>query len=179
MMRQRRAFHTVFTARSTPPTGSPPVCGANARLPKSRLRAKRAGCRSWSAVPDYIFVRCSRGWRRRRRSRPRLSARRALHVEIGAAAFHDRLRAVDAEAGVKLDSADTQRVLRAYEVAVETGRTLGDWQRAQARDREFAARAIVLVPPREALYPACDARFLAMMAGGVVEEVTALAARGL
>ena len=106
-------------------------------------------------------------------------AARALHVEIGAAAFHDRLRAVDAEAGEKLDSADTQRVLRAYEVAVETGRTLGDWQRAQARDREFAARAIVLVPPREALYPACDARFLAMMAGGVVEEVTALAARGL
>jgi tRNA dimethylallyltransferase len=37
----------------------------------------------------------------------------------------------------------------------------------------------VLLPPREALYAACNARFAAMVAGGALDEVSALLARGL
>ena len=82
-------------------------------------------------------------------------AARALHAELGAAAFHDRLRAFDPEAASRLNPGDTQRMLRAYEVLTATGRTLGDWQRdAGKRARLVRLRAVVLLPPREPLYAA-------------------------
>lgn len=107
------------------------------------------------------------------------SAARALHTAIGAAAFFERLCAIDPAVAVTLHPGDTQRVLRAYEVVTATGRTLGDWQHQQDRGRVFAARAVLLLPARKALYTTCDARFLAMMTNGAVEEVRALAARNL
>jgi tRNA dimethylallyltransferase len=104
---------------------------------------------------------------------------RMLHAELGAEAFHEALRRLDPDAAARLNPADTQRTTRAYEVAVATGRTLEDWHREQGRDRAFSARVIVLLPPREALYVACDRRFLAMMAAGAVDEVKNLIARDL
>ena len=38
---------------------------------------------------------------------------------------------------------------------------------------------ILLMPPRDRLYAACDARFAAMIEGGALDEAAALAARGL
>jgi tRNA dimethylallyltransferase len=38
---------------------------------------------------------------------------------------------------------------------------------------------VALEPPRETLYARCDARLAAMVAAGVLDEVRALAARGL
>jgi tRNA dimethylallyltransferase len=74
---------------------------------------------------------------------------------------------------------DTQRVTRAYEVWLATGRPLSDWQSEPAvppvPDAEFFA--IVLDPPRDQLNAACDARFDAMMANGALEEARALAAQ--
>jgi tRNA dimethylallyltransferase len=103
-----------------------------------------------------------------------------LRNEMGAPAFHDELRRLDPEAAARLNRADTQRVLRAYEVVTATGRTLGDWHRAQPASSPFpAARVILLMPPREPLYAACDARFLAMLARGAADEVAALLARDL
>jgi tRNA dimethylallyltransferase len=106
-------------------------------------------------------------------------AARQLQAELGAAAFHDALRRLDPEAAARLSPADTQRVVRAYEVAQATGRRLGDWQRDQASARDFSAAVILLLPSREPLYAACDARFLDMLARGAVEEVKALLGRDL
>jgi tRNA dimethylallyltransferase len=104
---------------------------------------------------------------------------RTLHEEAGAAAFHDRLRALDADAAARLNPADTQRVRRAYEVVRATGRTLGEWQSIQRHGAGYAARAILLLPPREMLYPACDARFLGMMQQGALAEAASLLPRNL
>jgi tRNA dimethylallyltransferase len=104
---------------------------------------------------------------------------RALQAELGTPAFHERLRELDPEAAARLNPGDTQRVRRAYEVARATGQTLGDWQREQRHDTAYAARAILLLPPREVLYPGCDARFLDMIERGATDEVAALMARGL
>jgi tRNA dimethylallyltransferase len=104
---------------------------------------------------------------------------RSLHAALGAAAFHNALSRLDPEAAARLNQEDTQRVIRAYEVAIATGRTLGEWQRDQPVVPDFSARAIVLVPQRERLYAACDARFLDMVARGAVAEVQALLDRGL
>jgi len=106
-------------------------------------------------------------------------AARALRRDLGAEKFHAALAELDPEAAASLGASDTLRVLRAYEVAKATGTTLAAWQAAQSREGEYDATAILLLPPREALYPVCDARFLRMIEAGAIEEVRALAARHL
>jgi tRNA dimethylallyltransferase len=104
---------------------------------------------------------------------------RALYAELGAAAFHACLAARDPEAAARLQPGDAQRLVRAYEVVAATGRTLGDWQRAPSPSGIGDAAAVLLLPPRAALYAACDARFAAMLDLGAIEEVRALLERGL
>jgi tRNA dimethylallyltransferase len=108
------------------------------------------------------------------------AAARALHAELGGGAFHARLAARDPGSAARLRPEDSQRLIRAWEVVEATGRTLGEWQRAPAPDGAAGeAAAVLLMPPRAALYAAIDARFAAMMNAGAVEEVRALIAREL
>jgi tRNA dimethylallyltransferase len=104
---------------------------------------------------------------------------RALHAQLGGAAFKDALAALDAETAATLAPGDSQRLIRAYEVARATGRGLGHWRRAPPQPPAFRAAAVVLLPPRPTLYARCDARFLRMVEEGAVAEVAALLARGL
>ena len=104
---------------------------------------------------------------------------RALHAELGGPAFHARLAARDPESAARLHAEDAQRLVRAWEVLAATGRTLGDWQRTPASGEVGAVSAVLLLPPRAALYAAIDARFTAMMDDGAVDEVRALLARNL
>jgi tRNA dimethylallyltransferase len=107
-------------------------------------------------------------------------AARALHAEIGGAAFRAALARLDPVAAVHLPEGDTQRLIRAYEVAAATGTTLGAWQRAApATSGEFDALIVTLLPPRDALYAAIDARFAAMVEAGALDEVRTLVRRGL
>jgi tRNA dimethylallyltransferase len=104
---------------------------------------------------------------------------RALHAQHGGAGFHALLAERDPESAARLVPGDTQRLIRAYEVVVATGRPLGAWQREAGPAVGMAVAAIVLLPPRPGLYAAIDARFVAMFDGGAVAEVEALLARGL
>jgi len=106
-------------------------------------------------------------------------AARALHTRLGGVAFREALAALDPETARRLEPGDTQRLIRAYEVAAATGRPLADWQREQGPPPGLTAAAILLLPPRPALYAACDARFVAMMERGALAEVEALLARQL
>jgi tRNA dimethylallyltransferase len=107
------------------------------------------------------------------------SEARALHDRLGPAGFHAALAALDPAAAARLSPTDTQRLTRAYEVALATGVPLSEWQRRQAPPSGLRATAPVLLPPREALYQACDARALAMIAAGAEAELRALLARRL
>jgi tRNA dimethylallyltransferase len=78
---------------------------------------------------------------------------------------------------------DRQRLIRAWEVFEATGRGLREWQKRETPQEGLAAAGvrlamIVLMPPREALYGACDKRFHGMMKSGLLDEVRALDARG-
>jgi len=106
-------------------------------------------------------------------------AARALHREIGGERFHGALAARDPAGAARLNPGDTQRLIRAYEVVAATGRSLSDWQREQARATRAGVAAIVLLPPREELYAAIDARFAAMASAGALGEVRTLMARNL
>jgi tRNA dimethylallyltransferase len=106
----------------------------------------------------------------------RAEARRLL-AEEGAPAVHARL---DPETAATLRPSDSQRVARAYEVFLATGRGLVAWQRAGgsgAAPWRFAAA--LLDPPRALLRAAIAARWEAMIAAGAIEEVRALGAQGL
>ena len=108
------------------------------------------------------------------------SEARALCERIGAPALHARLAARDPVMARRLAPGDRQRLIRAWEVIEATGRSLADWQAAApavAPGLEFAS--VVLLPPRAAVYAACDKRFDAMLAAGALDEVGALVARGL
>ncbi len=107
----------------------------------------------------------------------------ALYEKLGEAAFRKKLAALDAESASKIKPNDRQRLIRAYEVAWHTGKSLGEWQKEGIRHSAFGIRGEIkkhlLLPERKALYAACDARFLGMMEKGALEEVRALLARNL
>jgi tRNA dimethylallyltransferase len=107
--------------------------------------------------------------------RVRLRARE-LHADIGAERFHERLAEIDPQAAARIRPTDTQRSIRAYEVARGTGRPLSDWQRDKGPGSPVSGRFanVILMPPRETLYAAVDARFQAMVDEGALEEVQAL-----
>ncbi len=106
-------------------------------------------------------------------------AARTLQKELGGDEFRAALAKRDPVGAARLNPADTQRLVRAYEVVVATGRSLTDWQREQARAVRPRVAAIVLLPPRDALYSAIDARFASMAEVGALDEVRALMARQL
>ncbi len=78
-------------------------------------------------------------------------------------------------------AADRARVTRALEVVLATGRSLTDWHTQgmkPALDPQLAVK-VFLDLDRAELYRRIDRRFDAMLASGVLEEVRALAERGL
>jgi len=108
----------------------------------------------------------------------------AIRAEIRAlpvAETHAALALLDPEAARRLNPADTTRVARALEVVRSTGRPLAAWQakRSGGIAEDVRLAPLILLPPRDRLYAACDTRFTAMLEGGAIEEVEALLARGL
>jgi len=104
---------------------------------------------------------------------------RELHARLGGEQFRAALAERDPEGAKRLHAGDTQRLIRAYAVARATGVALSEWQRRQKGGAKPNAAAIVLLPPRDALYAAIDARLESMFEQGAIEEVRALLARKL
>ncbi len=106
-------------------------------------------------------------------------AARAHFEEIGAEAFRAEVLSFD-PAMARLDPADRQRHIRAWEVYRAAGTPLSELhQRHGAPIVEAVVARIVIEPPREALYAAIEKRFDGMVAQGALEEARTLAARGL
>jgi tRNA dimethylallyltransferase len=104
---------------------------------------------------------------------------RRMDVE-GLTVLHEELATRDPQLAAGLAPGDSQRIQRALEVIEATGRPLSEWQK---KPREGGWNGpvllITLMPPRQALYDLCDARFDAMIANGACEEVCQLGARSL
>jgi tRNA dimethylallyltransferase len=110
----------------------------------------------------------------------RAAVRARLEAQ-GSPALHAELAQVDPVMAQRLMPADRSRIARALEVVLATGRSLADWHRDGMPPVLDAARAIkvFLDPERSALQRRIATRFAAMLAAGALEEVAALAARGL
>ncbi|TVR10062.1 MAG: tRNA (adenosine(37)-N6)-dimethylallyltransferase MiaA [Salinarimonadaceae bacterium] len=95
--------------------------------------------------------------------------------------LHARLAARDPGSAARLRPSDRLRVLRALEIHAATGRSISSFH-ASREPGPLAGRAlrrIFLAPDRSELRARIDSRFDAMMAQGALDEVTALAERGL
>jgi tRNA dimethylallyltransferase len=104
----------------------------------------------------------------------------AMYDALGEARFRELLASADPDAARRIEAGDRMRLSRAMEVLEATGRPLSAWQADTAPALEPDAwRAVAIVPDRADLYTRCDARFDAMLAGGVLEEVRALLTKGL
>jgi tRNA dimethylallyltransferase len=104
-----------------------------------------------------------------------------LHRQLGPEAFRDALASLDPETAARIPAGDTQRLIRAYEVALATGRPLSDWQKDHPAEAplDAAFAVIVISPEREILYEGVNQRFTWMMDNGALDEVRALDDLGL
>ncbi len=103
----------------------------------------------------------------------------ALYRRLGGAAFRRRLAELDPVAAERLPAGDSQRLVRAYAMVHATGRPIGAWRARPHAPLACRIATILLMPPRERLYAACDARFAAMIDAGALAEAAALMAREL
>lgn len=103
--------------------------------------------------------------------RGRLWARLA---EEGIDSLADELRHRDPETYSSIDTRNSQRVIRALEVGLVSGRPLSSFKTGKRKERDFEIVKIGLERPREELYSRIDARVLKMVEAGLVEEVRSL-----
>ena len=103
----------------------------------------------------------------------KLEAREKLK-ELGNENFRELLSKNDPVSASQINSGDTNRLLRAWEVFTATTKPLSYWHK---KSREAGSQhkffKVCLMPERKALYSICDQRFLDFVEQGAVEEARA------
>jgi tRNA dimethylallyltransferase len=112
-------------------------------------------------------------------SQPIRDQHRAIAEREGRAGLHERLRVVDGETAARLHPNDFVRVSRALEVYELSGKVLSAWQREHAFAHvRHRARLVALGHDPASLTDRIRSRVARWVAGGWIEEVEALLARG-
>jgi tRNA dimethylallyltransferase len=106
---------------------------------------------------------------------------RARVQNEGVAPLYAELLERDAATAHRVMPNDRSRICRALEVVLATGRTLSDWHREglPALVEPQRAAKVFITCERQELVARIETRFAAMLKAGALEEVRALAARGL
>ena len=94
--------------------------------------------------------------------------------EEGVEGLRQELRHLDPESYATIDIANGQRVVRALEVCLMTGKPFSSFKTSQAKRRDFEIEKIGLTRPREELYDRINRRVIQMVDEGLVEEVRGL-----
>ena len=84
------------------------------------------------------------------------------------------LKALDPESYATIDIANGQRVIRALEVCLMTGKPFSSFKTAPRKARDFEIEKIGLTRPRDVLYDRINRRVLQMVDEGLVDEVRSL-----
>ena len=95
--------------------------------------------------------------------------------EEGVESLRMDLKRLDPESYASIDIANGQRVVRALEVCLMTGRPFSSFKTSQSKKRDFEIEKIGLTRPREVLYDRINRRVIQMVDEGLVEEVRSLA----
>ena len=96
-----------------------------------------------------------------------------LKVE-GVESLRQELLKLDPESYATIDIANGQRVVRALEVCIMTGRPFSSFKTSPNKTRNFEIEKIGLVRPRDVLYDRINRRVIQMIDDGLVDEVRSL-----
>ena len=94
--------------------------------------------------------------------------------EEGVEALRTELKILDPESYRTIDIANGQRVVRALEVCLMTGRPFSSFKTEPRKKRSFEIEKTGFIRPRDELYARIDSRVLQMIRDGLVEEVRSL-----
>ena len=94
--------------------------------------------------------------------------------EEGVESLRLELRKLDPESYATIDISNGQRVVRALEVCLMTGKPFSSFKTNQLKKRDFEIEKIGLTRPREVLYDRINRRVIQMIDDGLVEEVRSL-----
>ena len=94
--------------------------------------------------------------------------------EEGVESLRLELKALDPVSYETIDVANGQRVVRALEVCLMTGKPFSSFKTAARKPRDFEIEKIGLSRPRDVLYDRINRRVLQMMDDGLVDEVRSL-----
>ena len=94
--------------------------------------------------------------------------------EEGVESLRMELQRLDPESYATIDIANGQRVVRALEVCLMTGRPFSSFKTSPSKKRDFEVEKIGLTRPRDVLYDRVDRRVLQMIDEGLVDEVRSL-----
>lgn len=92
----------------------------------------------------------------------------------GVEALRLELKALDPESYATIDIANGQRVVRALEVCLMTGKPFSSFKTSSRKKRDFEIEKIGLTRPRDVLYDRINRRVVQMIDDGLVEEVSSL-----
>jgi tRNA dimethylallyltransferase len=95
--------------------------------------------------------------------------------EEGVESLRLELKGLDPESYATIDIANGQRVVRALEVCLMTGKPFSSFKTAARKERNFEVEKIGLTRSREVLYDRINRRVLQMVDDGLVDEVRSLA----
>lgn len=94
--------------------------------------------------------------------------------EEGVESLRLQLKALDPESYATIDIANGQRVVRALEVCLMTGKPFSSFKTTSRKSRDFEIEKIGLTRPRDVLYDRINRRVVQMVDDGLVDEVRSL-----
>lgn len=122
----------------------------------------------------YIDAVC-KGFDKLPEAEPQIRERiNALYEQKGIEGLQTHLKELDPAYYNKVDLNNRQRVSRALEVCITTGKSYSDLRKGKPEKRNFNIIQIGLNIPREALYARINKRVDTMMENGLLEEVRSL-----
>ncbi len=124
----------------------------------------------------YLRALLGRGWNSELPGDPELKRRLELEETP---TLYARLAALDPVRAGEIHANDRFRVVRSLELVTLLGKPLREAGMQAGKDRDPAAFIVVLEPDRAELNRRIEARTRAMLAGGLLDEVRGLLARGV
>ncbi|MEO6917222.1 MAG: tRNA (adenosine(37)-N6)-dimethylallyltransferase MiaA [Chitinophagaceae bacterium] len=95
-------------------------------------------------------------------------------LKLGIAWLQAEVKQTDPEYAANDDLSNPQRMMRALEVIISTGKSIKAFQTAPGREHDFAIVRIALELPRDLLYERINDRVDQMIKAGLIEEVQGL-----
>lgn len=101
------------------------------------------------------------------------------YIQEGAEVLHKELSALDPILAPQIHPHHTQRLIRALEVVLATGKPLSSYHREQQHAAPYTTMLVCLTRPRQELYARINQRVEQMVACGLLDEVRRLLEDGV